>query len=55
MMVLDKLLERLKNKHQVLIFSQFTTVLDILEDYLAYKEFEYNRIDGATYLEDREK
>ena len=39
MMILDKLLEKVKNNHQVLIFSQFTTLLDILEDYLAYKDF----------------
>ncbi len=29
--------------------------MDILEDYLAYKEYEYCRIDGSTYLEEREK
>lgn len=29
-------------------------MLDIIEDYLAYKEFEYCRIDGSTLLQDRE-
>ncbi|EGR28200.1 hypothetical protein IMG5_181290 [Ichthyophthirius multifiliis] len=55
--ILDKLLKKLysekKQKHQVLIFSQFTTVLDILEDYCTYREFSYSRIDGQTDLENR--
>ncbi len=54
MIVLDKLLDRVKGNHQVLIFSQFTSVLDVLEDYLAYKNFTYCRIDGSTFIEDRE-
>ena len=29
-------------------------MLDILEDYLNYKEFKYCRIDGSTFLEERE-
>lgn len=55
MIVLDKLLTKLFGKHQVLIFSQFTTMLDILEDYLIYKEYQYCRIDGETFIEDRER
>ena len=35
MMILDQLLEELfKRKHKVLVFSQFTTMLDIIEVYL---------------------
>jgi len=30
-------------------------MLDILEDYMIFKEFKYCRIDGDTFLEDREK
>lgn len=30
-------------------------MLDIIEDYLNFKEFEYCRIDGSTFLEEREK
>jgi SWI/SNF-related matrix-associated actin-dependent regulator of chromatin subfamily A member 5 len=52
MMVLDKLLLRLKEQQsRVLIFSQMTRVLDILEDYCAYRRnegFSYCRIDGST-------
>lgn len=29
-------------------------MLDILEDYLIYKDFNYCWIDGTTFLEDRE-
>ncbi len=55
MMILDKIIDKLKHNHQVLIFSQFTMMLDILEDYLMYKELEYCRIDGSTFLEEREQ
>eukprot|EP01114_Cavostelium_apophysatum_P015131 TRINITY_DN4061_c0_g2_i1.p1 TRINITY_DN4061_c0_g2~~TRINITY_DN4061_c0_g2_i1.p1 ORF type:complete len:648 (-),score=235.27 TRINITY_DN4061_c0_g2_i1:56-1999(-) len=56
MVVLDKLLPKLKaNGSRVLIFSQMTRLLDILEDYLAFRDYEYCRIDGSTSGEDREK
>jgi len=55
MRILDKLLIKLKNqKSQVLIFSQMTKTLDIIEDYCVYRGFSYCRIDGNTSLEDRE-
>lgn len=43
--ILDHLLEHLyKKKHKVLLFSQFTSVLDILQDYLTYREiYKYER------------
>jgi len=39
MQVLDKLLNKLflEKGHQILIFSQMTMVLDILEDYCNYR------------------
>ena len=53
--LLDRLLVRLKaNKSQVLIFSQMTSMLDILEDYCTYREFKFCRLDGSTDLIDRE-
>lgn len=55
MIVLDKLLTKLHGGHQVLIFSQFTTMLDILEDYLIYKGYKYCRIDGETFIDERER
>jgi len=58
MRVLDKLLLRLKQQgSRVLIFSQMTRILDILEDYCAYRHdegFYYCRIDGSTGGSDRQ-
>lgn len=49
MVLLDKLLDRLKSQDsRVLIFSQMTRMLDILEDYCFIKEHQYCRIDGST-------
>ncbi|SMN20517.1 similar to Saccharomyces cerevisiae YOR304W ISW2 ATP-dependent DNA translocase involved in chromatin remodeling [Maudiozyma saulgeensis] len=54
MIVLDKLLKRLKEKgSRVLIFSQMSRLLDILEDYCFFREYEYCRIDGSTSHEER--
>jgi len=56
MLFLDKLLAKMKKeKNQVLIFSGFTSMLDILEDYCIYRQHEYCRLDGNTDLDDREK
>lgn len=38
----------------MLVFSGFTTMLDILEDFCSYRELKYCRLDGNTSLEDRE-
>ena len=47
--LLDKLLPRLMQRgSRVLIFSQMTRLLDILEDYLMYRNYQYCRIDGST-------
>ena len=54
--LLDRMLDRLhKDGHQVLIFSQMTKVLNILEDYLIYRQWKYCRIDGSTKIDDRQK
>ena len=51
----DKLLKRLKERgSRVLIFSQMTRLLDILEDYMIYRQHKYCRIDGNTTGDDRE-
>jgi hypothetical protein len=34
--------------HKVLIFSQMTRVLDLLQDYCAYRRFDSERLDGGT-------
>ncbi|KAK7202019.1 DNA-dependent ATPase [Novymonas esmeraldas] len=58
MIILDKLLHRLRadaeGKHKVLIFSQFTSMLNILEDYCNMRGFRYCRIDGNTSGYDRD-
>ncbi|KAI0892184.1 SWI/SNF family of DNA-dependent ATPase [Annulohypoxylon nitens] len=54
MALLDKLLRRLQTQgSRVLIFSQMSRLLDILEDYCVFRDFKYCRIDGSTAHEDR--
>ena len=55
MLFLDKLLRKAKaDNSQTLIFSGFTTMLDILEDYCRFMEYSYCRLDGSTELDDRQ-
>ncbi|KIW76376.1 hypothetical protein Z517_11122 [Fonsecaea pedrosoi CBS 271.37] len=54
MIILDKILKRMKDEgSRVLIFSQMSRVLDILEDYCVFRGHQYCRIDGGTAHEDR--
>jgi len=54
MKVLDVLLARLKAAgHKCLVYSQFTRVLDILEDYCAGVGYKFVRLDGQSALADR--
>jgi SWI/SNF-related matrix-associated actin-dependent regulator of chromatin subfamily A member 5 len=54
MIMLDKLLKRMKEAgSRVLIFSQMSRVLDIMEDYSVFRGYQYCRIDGSTAHEDR--
>lgn len=47
-MLLDKLLVRLRETgHRVLIFSQMVRMLDILAQYLQYRRFPFQRLDGS--------
>lgn len=56
MVMLDRLLVRLKQQgSRILIFSQMSRLLDILEDYCVFRDFKYCRIDGGTAHEDRIK
>jgi hypothetical protein len=49
MTLLDKLLPKLQQQgSRVLIFCQMTRMLDVMEDYLRLKHYEYCRIDGST-------
>ncbi|EJD41611.1 hypothetical protein AURDEDRAFT_186421 [Auricularia subglabra TFB-10046 SS5] len=46
--------ERHDGGHRVLIFTQMTRVLDILEAFLNLHGWRYLRLDGATKIEDRQ-
>ncbi|CAL9186223.1 unnamed protein product, partial [Musa hybrid cultivar] len=54
--LLDRLLGLLlAQKHKVLIFSQWTKVLDIIDYYLSEKGLEVCRIDGRVKLDERKR
>ncbi|KAK8834661.1 choline dehydrogenase 6 [Tritrichomonas musculus] len=55
MILLDKLLRKLKQDgHRVLIFSQMTAMLDIIQDYLNLVDYKFCRIDGDVRSEIRQ-
>ena len=48
LVLLSKMLRKLKSEgHRVLIFSQMTKLLDLLEDFLEGEHYKYERIDGG--------
>lgn len=52
--ILDQLLKYLNDgSHRVLIFSQMTHMLDILQDYLEFRGYSYQRLDGSIRGDDR--
>lgn len=51
---LDTLLQALKaGDHRVLIYFQMTRMMDLMEEYLIYRQHKYLRLDGSSKLEDR--
>lgn len=51
---LDSLLEELKKgDHKVLVYFQMTRMMDLMEEYLKYKQYKYIRLDGSSKLSDR--
>jgi SNF2 family DNA or RNA helicase len=55
MCVLDRLLKLLiPQNHKILIFSQMTTMMDILQGYIHNLGLEFFRLDGSIKAEDRE-
>uniref|UniRef100_A0A3Q2DMN4 Chromodomain helicase DNA binding protein 4 n=1 Tax=Cyprinodon variegatus TaxID=28743 RepID=A0A3Q2DMN4_CYPVA len=49
LMLLHKMMKKLKEGgHRVLIFSQMTKMLDLLEDFLENEGYKYERIDGGV-------
>jgi SWI/SNF-related matrix-associated actin-dependent regulator of chromatin subfamily A member 5 len=56
LVVVDRLLKKLKERgSRVLIFTQMTRILDILEDFMVIRKHKYCRIDGNTDYETREE
>ncbi|CAK5281904.1 unnamed protein product [Mycena citricolor] len=55
---LQKLAQLLREKkaggHRVLVFTQMTKILDILEMFLSFHGYLYLRLDGSTRIEDRQ-
>lgn len=56
MELLDRMLPKLKAAgHRVLMFTQMTAVMTILEDYFSYRGYTSLRLDGSTPADEREK
>lgn len=52
--VLDSLLTRLKSEgHRVLIYSQMTKMIDLLEEYMWHRKHRYMRLDGSSKISAR--
>uniref|UniRef100_A0A8C1JHL9 Helicase, lymphoid specific n=1 Tax=Cyprinus carpio TaxID=7962 RepID=A0A8C1JHL9_CYPCA len=55
-LILDRILPELKKRgHKVLIFSQMTSILDILMDYCYLRGYDYSRLDGSMSYTDRDE
>lgn len=51
---LDELLTELKkNDHRVLLYFQMTKMIDLMEEYLVYRQYKYLRLDGSSKISDR--
>lgn len=51
---LDTLLHELKEGgHRVLVYFQMTRMMDLMEEYLVYRQYKYLRLDGSSKIEDR--
>ena len=52
--LLDRILPKLKQTgHRVLMFCQMTALMTVMEDYFAYRNYKYLRLDGGTKAEER--
>lgn len=55
-LVLDSMLPKFKAAgHRVLLFSQMTAAMDLLEEFFTFRGFKYLRLDGSTSAEERER
>ena len=52
--LLDRILPKYKaTGHRILMFFQMTAIMDIMEDYLRYRNLKFMRLDGTTKSDDR--
>lgn len=52
--LLDRILPKYQaTGHRILMFFQMTAIMDIMEDFLRYRKFEYLRLDGTTKSDER--
>jgi len=52
--VLDGLLARLKEGgHRVLIYTQMTKMIDLLEEFMSHRQHSYMRLDGSSKISER--
>ncbi|KAK0131602.1 Lymphoid-specific helicase [Merluccius polli] len=55
-LILDRMLPALKKRgHKVLLFSQMTSILDLLVDYCYLRGYEYSRLDGNMSYSERDE
>lgn len=51
---LDDLLRELRaGSHRVLLYFQMTKMMDLVEEYLIYRQYKYLRLDGSSPIGDR--
>ena len=51
---LDELLRKLKDGgHRVLLYFQMTKMMDLVEEYLIYRQYKYLRLDGSSPIGER--
>lgn len=51
---LDKLLHELRQgDHRVLVYFQMTRMIDLMEEYLAFRGYKYLRLDGSSCVRSR--
>jgi len=52
--LIEQLEQIIEEGHQVIVFSQFTTYLDIIQGFVAEKHWKFSRIDGSQTLRTRQ-
>eukprot|EP00656_Telonema_subtile_P037385 TRINITY_DN4159_c0_g1_i2.p1 TRINITY_DN4159_c0_g1~~TRINITY_DN4159_c0_g1_i2.p1 ORF type:complete len:1134 (-),score=426.22 TRINITY_DN4159_c0_g1_i2:94-3495(-) len=54
--MMDNILPKMQRAgHRILLFSQMTSCMDVIEDYFQFREYRFVRLDGATKADDRQE